>query len=58
MCTFVKNNLELVLQKTVKHPLAFNINHIYEKLIAINKEMKKLEKLAKLYLISPIFPRY
>ena len=27
--TFVDSNLGLVLQKTVKHPLAFNINHIY-----------------------------
>lgn len=26
---FVRNNLELVLQKTMKHPLAFNINHAY-----------------------------
>lgn len=39
---FIRNNLELVLQKTVKHPLAFNINHVYEKLIVINREMHKI----------------
>ena len=35
--TFVKNNIDLVLQKTVRHPLVFQINHAYEKLIFINK---------------------
>jgi hypothetical protein len=39
---FIKNNLEIILQKTVKHPYVFKINYVYEKVIFINKSMKKL----------------
>ena len=39
---FVKNNLQLILQKTVKHPSVFLVNHIYEQLLKINQELQKL----------------
>ena len=58
LTNFVKNNIDFVLQKTQKHPLTCNINYVYEKLIFINKEMKKLEKIAKLYGVSTVFPKY
>jgi hypothetical protein len=58
LTTFVKNNIELVLQKTVRHPLVFQINQAYEKLILINKEMKKITKIAKLYNLKEDFPSY
>ena len=45
---FVVNNQETILQKTVAHPLLFQIYHIYQKLIFINKNMSKLEKLGRL----------
>ena len=56
--TFVKNNIELVLQKTVKHPLIFQINNAYEKLIFINKEINKINRIATLYNFKADFPRY
>ena len=58
MNTFVKNNIELIFQRTVQHPLLFEINHIYEKLIQINRDMKKMEKLARRYGINGVFPKY
>lgn len=39
---FVKNNLEMILQKTIKHPSIFIVNHIYEQLLKINHELPKL----------------
>jgi len=56
--TFVKNNIELVLQKTVIHPLVFHINHVYEQLICINRELKKITNIAQIYNQTTQFPRY
>ena len=47
-----------MLQRTVRHPLVFQINQAYEKLILINKEMKKISKIAKLYNLTDDFPHY
>ncbi len=58
MSLFVKNNLDLVLQRTVQHPLVFKINLIYEKLIFINKNINKLEKFSRLLKLNFDFPKY
>lgn len=55
---FIKNNIEIVLQKTVKHPLAFKINHVYEQLININKNIYKLYNFHKLIPLQIEYPPY
>ena len=54
---FVKDNIEKVLEKD-GHPLAFKINFLYEKLIQINKEIKKIEKIARMYDLQVEIPTY
>jgi hypothetical protein len=39
---FVKNNIGLVVERENKQDLVFQVNHIYEKLLFINREMKKM----------------
>jgi hypothetical protein len=55
---FVVNNQDTMLQKTLAHPLLFRIYHIYEKLIFINKNLGKLEKLGRLVHCEQQFSLY
>lgn len=40
------------------HPMALQVNHIYEKLIQINRGMKKITNLLKMYDLDIELPRY
>ena len=57
MTSFVKDNIGKVLEKE-EHPLALQINYVYEKLILINKEMKKIDKIMRMYDLQVDLPRY
>lgn len=55
---FIQNNLDIVLQRTVKHPMVFSIYAIYQRLLLINKYMGKLLKYNSLIQSSIEFARY
>ena len=57
MTAFVKDNIAKVLDPE-EHPLALQINYVYEKLILINKEMKKIDKIMRIYDLQVDLPRY
>ena len=57
MTSFVKDNIGKVLEQE-EHPMALQINYVYEKLILINKEMKKIDKIMRMYDLQVDLPRY
>jgi hypothetical protein len=54
---FVKDNIDKILSKEV-HPLAFQLNFLYEKLVQINKDIKKIDKIARVYDLEIEMPKY